>query len=125
MLMRPRLLICLLLTGFCASAAAQQYPARAIRMLIPFTAGSAADIIARALEPAWRERLGQPVVIENRAGANGNLGGEAVAKSTADGYTLLMSSGGMVSGDAAALSGESAVRLEALATSQVLVFDLN
>lgn len=85
-----RSLIFALLAGASASAAAQQYPARAIRMLIPFTAGSAADIIARALEPAWRERLGQPVVIDNRGGAGGNIAAELAAKSPADGYTLLL-----------------------------------
>ena len=71
-------------------AFAQQYPTRPIRMLIPFTAGSAADIIARAMEPALRERLGQPVVIDNRGGAGGNIAAELTAKSPADGYTLLM-----------------------------------
>ncbi len=59
-------------------------------MLIPFTAGSAADIIARAMEPAMRERLGQPLVIDNRGGAGGNIAAELAAKSPADGYTLLM-----------------------------------
>ncbi len=88
--MRLKALIFALLTGTSASAAAQQFPSRAIRMLIPFTAGSAADIIARALEPALRERLGQPVVIDNRGGAGGNIAAELVAKSPADGYTLLM-----------------------------------
>ena len=71
-------------------AAAQQYPTRPIRMLIPFPAGSAADIIARAMEPAMRERLGQALVIDNRGGAGGNIAAELTAKSPADGYTLLM-----------------------------------
>ncbi len=88
--MRLKVLIFALLTGTSVSAAAQQFPSRAIRILIPFTAGSAADIIARALEPALRERLGQPVVIDNRGGAGGNIAAELVAKSPADGYTLLM-----------------------------------
>ncbi len=88
--MRLKALIFALLTGTSVSAAAQQFPSRAIRILIPFTAGSAADIIARALEPALRERLGQPVVIDNRGGAGGNIAAELVAKSPADGYTLLM-----------------------------------
>ncbi len=69
---------------------AQQYPTRSIRMLIPFPAGSAADIIARAMEPAMRERLGQPLVIDNRGGAGGNIAAELTAKSPADGYTLMM-----------------------------------
>ena len=62
-----------------------------------FPPGGAADQLARAIGLPLQEALGQPVVVENRAGANGNIGGEVVAKSPADGYTLLMSSGGMVS----------------------------
>jgi tripartite-type tricarboxylate transporter receptor subunit TctC len=73
-------------------AVAQQYPARPIRMLIPFTVGSAADIIARVMEPAMRERLGQALVMDNRGGAGGNIAAELLAKSPADGYTLMMSS---------------------------------
>ncbi|HTE13573.1 MAG TPA: tripartite tricarboxylate transporter substrate binding protein [Burkholderiales bacterium] len=80
------------LAGVAISASAQQYPTRPIRMLIPFTAGSAADIIARAMEPAMRERLGQSLVIDNRGGAGGNIAAELLARSPADGYTLLMSS---------------------------------
>jgi tripartite-type tricarboxylate transporter receptor subunit TctC len=87
---RPIAIVCLAFVS--CSAAAQQYPNRAIRMLIPFTVGSAADIIARVMEPAMRERLGQPVVMDNRGGAGGNIAAELLAKSPADGYTLLMSS---------------------------------
>ena len=79
-----RCLIPLLCLVSCA-ALAQQYPARPVRVLIPFTAGSAADIIARAMEPAMRERLGQPFVIDNRGGAAGNIAAEMAAKETADG----------------------------------------
>jgi tripartite-type tricarboxylate transporter receptor subunit TctC len=71
-------------------AHAQQYPTRPVRMLIPFTAGSAADIIARAMEPQLREKLGQAVVIDNRGGAGGNIAAEMTAKSAPDGYTLMM-----------------------------------
>jgi tripartite-type tricarboxylate transporter receptor subunit TctC len=73
-----------------ASAYSQHYPARPIRVLIPFTAGSAADIIARAMEPAMREKLGQPLVIDNRGGAGGNIAAELTAKATPDGYTIMM-----------------------------------
>ena len=76
---------------------AQTWPAKPIRVVVNFPPGGAADQIARVIGQPLSEALGQPVVIENRAGANGNLGGEVVAKSAADGYTLLMSSGGMVS----------------------------
>jgi len=78
-------------------ASAQPWPAKPIKVVVNFPPGGAADQIARVIGQPLSEALGQPVVIENRAGANGNLGGEAVAKSAPDGYTLLMSSGGMVS----------------------------
>jgi len=84
----------LLLTGLFAGAAltatAQQYPARPVRVYIPFTAGSAADIIMRALEPQMREKLGQSFIIDNRGGAGGNIAAELTAKSPADGYTVMM-----------------------------------
>ena len=73
----------------CATSA-QQYPARPIRVFIPFPAGSAADIIARAMEPQLREKLGQSLVIDNRGGAGGNIAAELTAKSTPDGYTVMM-----------------------------------
>lgn len=72
------------------TALAQQYPARPVRVLIPFTAGSAADIIARAMEPAMRERLAQPFVIDNRGGAGGNIAAEMTARATPDGHTIMM-----------------------------------
>ena len=73
-----------------STGSGQAYPTRPIRMLIPFTAGSAADIIARAMEPAMRERLGQSLIMDNRGGAGGNIAAEITVKSPADGYTLLM-----------------------------------
>jgi tripartite-type tricarboxylate transporter receptor subunit TctC len=71
--------------------------AKPIRVIVNFPPGGAADQIARSIATPLGEALGQSVVVENRAGAGGNIGGDAVAKSPADGYTLLMSSGGMVS----------------------------
>lgn len=83
--------LALLLLVFVAwPAPAQQYPARPIRILIPFTAGSAADIIARAMEPTLRDKLGQSLVIDNRGGAGGNIAAELTAKSAPDGYTIMM-----------------------------------
>jgi tripartite-type tricarboxylate transporter receptor subunit TctC len=81
-----------LAAGICCAniAGAQTYPNRAVRMYIPFTVGSAADVIARAIEPALRERLGQALIIDNRAGAGGNIAAELTAKSAPDGYTLFM-----------------------------------
>ena len=71
-------------------ALAQPFPSRPVRVLIPFTPGSAADIIARAMEPAMRDRLGQPFVIDNRGGAGGNIAAELTAKANPDGHTVLM-----------------------------------
>lgn len=78
-------------------ALAQAWPNKPIKVIVNFPPGGAADQLARTIGVPLQEALGQNVVIENRAGAGGNLGGDAVAKSPADGYTLLMSSGGMVS----------------------------
>lgn len=79
------------------AALAQAWPGKTIRIVVNFPPGGAADQIARAVAPPLGTALGQSVVVENRAGAGGNLGGELVAKSPPDGHTLLMSSGGMVS----------------------------
>jgi tripartite-type tricarboxylate transporter receptor subunit TctC len=68
---------------------AQEYPARQIRVVLPFPAGGGSDIIARVVAQKLTASLGQPVVVDNRAGASGNIAGEIVAKSPADGYTLL------------------------------------
>ena len=89
---------CLLFMSLAAPAAwAQAWPSKPVKVIVNFPPGGAADQLARAIGLPLQEALGQPVVVENRAGANGNIGGEVVAKSPPDGYTLLMSSGGMVS----------------------------
>ncbi|HZN47626.1 MAG TPA: tripartite tricarboxylate transporter substrate binding protein [Ramlibacter sp.] len=79
------------------AALAQAFPTKPIRIVVSFPPGGAADQIARAVSEPLSQALGQPVVVENRAGANGNIAGDFVAKQPADGYTLLMSSGGTVS----------------------------
>jgi tripartite-type tricarboxylate transporter receptor subunit TctC len=72
------------------SAHAQTYPNKPIKAVVPFAAGSATDQIGRAFAAKMSETLGQPIVVENRAGVNGMLGADAVAKAPADGYTLLI-----------------------------------
>ena len=71
-------------------AHAQTYPNKPIKAIVPFAAGSATDQIGRAFAAKMSETLGQPIVVENRAGVNGMLGADAVAKAPADGYTLLI-----------------------------------
>ena len=72
------------------SALAQAYPNKPIRLIVPFPAGGATDILARALSQKLGEKIGQPVVVENRPGAGGTIGADAASKSAADGYTLLL-----------------------------------
>jgi tripartite-type tricarboxylate transporter receptor subunit TctC len=79
-----------------ASALAQRaFPDRPIRIIVPFTPGGSNDVLARALAPDLQARLGQPVVVENKPGAGGNIGIEYVAKSPADGHTLIVVSNGV------------------------------
>jgi tripartite-type tricarboxylate transporter receptor subunit TctC len=94
-----RSLLALLVTaaGVLPTVHAQSWPSKPIKVVVNFPPGGAADQIARAVALPLQEALGQPVVVENRGGSGGNIGGETVARSPADGYTLLMSSGGMVS----------------------------
>src|SRR5712691_11486253 len=73
-----------------ASVAAGQYPSKPVRLLVPFPPGGGPDLVGRILAPKLSDALGQPVVVENRVGGNGNVAGEAVAKSPADGHTLLL-----------------------------------
>src|SRR5476649_858646 len=76
------------------TAEAQTYPSKPIHVIVAFTPGSATDVIARAVAQAMSERIGQPVMIENRPGAGGTIGANLVAKAAPDGYTLLVNSSG-------------------------------
>ena len=71
-------------------ARAQAYPSRRVRVIVPFPAGGVVDLFGRLLAQWLSERFGQPFVVENRAGAGGNIGTEAVVKAAPDGYTLLL-----------------------------------
>lgn len=77
-------------------ASAQSFPNQTIRVVVPFTAGTGMDTIARAVAPKLSERLGQPVIVSNVPGASGNIGTDQVAKANADGYTLLMGANTML-----------------------------
>ncbi|HRN08379.1 MAG TPA: tripartite tricarboxylate transporter substrate-binding protein, partial [Ottowia sp.] len=72
------------------AALAQAYPNKPITMIVPFPAGGTTDILARIMGKALEGELGQPVVIDNKGGAGGNIGAQAAARATPDGYTLMM-----------------------------------
>jgi tripartite-type tricarboxylate transporter receptor subunit TctC len=82
-------------------AHAQSWPSKPIRVIIPFVAGGSSDIVGRAIGAKYQELLGQPAVVENKPGANGAIAAEFVAKSDADGYTILVGSIGVFSINAA------------------------
>src|SRR5256885_7217392 len=91
---RAAFIFCML---FSAGVLAQPYPARAVKVVVPWPPGQATDIAARMIAQKLQEQLGQPFVIDNRPGAGGSLGTDVAVKSAADGYTLLAASSGPVS----------------------------
>jgi tripartite-type tricarboxylate transporter receptor subunit TctC len=76
----------------CGAAAAQRYPDKPVRMIVPFQPGGGSDTVGRALGRGMSERLGQPIVVENRVGAAGSIGADFAARAPADGYTILLGS---------------------------------
>src|SRR5437868_2932481 len=76
--------------AFASTVFAQGFPSKPIRVIVPFPAGGTTDIVARLLGQRMGESMGQPIVIENRAGAGGAIGADVVAKSAPDGYTILI-----------------------------------
>jgi len=96
MLTRRGLVIGAVALGATRDAAAQEWPQRSIRMIVSFGPGGGADIVGRIVAQAMQDKLGQPVVIENRPGAAGTLGNEAVARADKDGYTLGIMTAGQI-----------------------------
>ncbi|MCA3072492.1 MAG: tripartite tricarboxylate transporter substrate binding protein, partial [Rhodocyclaceae bacterium] len=80
-----------------ALAQAPAFPVKPVRMVVPFVAGGATDVVARLLSQGLNERWGQSVLVENRAGAGGTIASEIVARSNPDGYTQLFASGSVLS----------------------------
>jgi tripartite-type tricarboxylate transporter receptor subunit TctC len=93
-MIRPALALTLAFTGFAASG--QSYPSKPVHMIIPFAPGGASDFVGRIVQPKLAELLGQQIVIENRAGAAGNIGMEAAAKAAPDGYTVYLGNIGTI-----------------------------
>lgn len=85
------------MTGACAADNAANWPSRPVRLIVPFSAGGANDLMARAAAEGATKVLGQPIIIENRAGAGGTVGADLVAKAQPDGYTFLTSAAGVIS----------------------------
>ena len=95
-----RVFACGLFAPVILSASAQTYPAKPVRVIVPFPPGAGVDIVARTIIPRLADAMSQPFVVDNRAGASGNLGAEVVARSAPDGYTLLFTPASVASSQA-------------------------
>ncbi len=115
----------LLLVAVSAPTNAQFWPTKPVRVVVGFAAGGSVDLVARITTPRLAEHLAQPVIIETRAGAGGNIAGELVARAPADGYTLLLSSGGALGGNLAIYSRMPYDPLKDLAPIGMIVFQSN
>lgn len=111
--MRNQLSIAIAFLAYAAGSqvSAQDWPQRPIRIIVAFGAGGGADIIGRILAQAMQDKLGQPVIIENRPGAGGTIGNESVARAENDGYTL----GIMTAGQIIAATTKKSPRYDAIA----------
>src|SRR5438105_11301552 len=87
---RARIALAALFCGLCSTASAQTYPAKPIRMIVPYAPGGTADILARAVAQKLTQAWGQQIIVDSRPGASGMIGADAAAKAPPDGYTLLM-----------------------------------
>jgi tripartite-type tricarboxylate transporter receptor subunit TctC len=95
MAMKRIMLGTLILALCCGAIAADAFPQKPIRLIIPYPAGGTTDLMARALQESMQQSLGQPIIVENKAGASGAIAAQMVARSPADGYTLLFTNNGI------------------------------
>ncbi len=89
-IMRMRFLVAVIALALAGAAMAQNYPTKAVRIVVPYPPGGGTDVVARTIAQKMNEMLGQPAIVDNRAGANGIIGTDQVAKAPADGYTVLI-----------------------------------
>jgi tripartite-type tricarboxylate transporter receptor subunit TctC len=82
---------------FAPAAQSQPYPSKPIKIIVPFAAGGAVDVVARVVGQRLSEQVGQPVIVDNKPGGHANIGADFVAKSPPDGYTLLLGANGLAS----------------------------
>jgi tripartite-type tricarboxylate transporter receptor subunit TctC len=116
--MKKFFLVCLLMPLLVSAQGS--YPTKPIRMIIPFAPGGASDFVGRIMQPKMAELLGQPVVVENRAGAAGNIGMDAAAKSAPDGYTVFLGNVGSIAINPAVMPVQSNPLKDLVAITQVV-----